>query len=193
MTEPTVITPEKALKLRRRVKKRKPKFARPESWRYARLKENWRNPRGLDNKVRMSIKGWPPPVSSGYGGPRVARGLHPSGYEEVLVYNVEQLSKVKPKTQAVRIAHTVGKRKRTRILTEARKKKIIVLNMRQAKEATGEKPEEEKEEEVAEEEKEEEGAEEVKEETKKAEEAPAPEKAKPERKTRRGKRRAKEQ
>jgi len=177
LTEPKAVTPKRALKLRARVKKGKPEFARPESWRYVRLKENWRNPRGLDNKVRMYIKGWPPPVSSGYGGPRVSRGLHPSGYEEVMVYNVEQVSKVTLKTQAVRIAHTVGKRKRTGILAEARKKKIIVLNMRQAKETAGKKAAEEKEE------KEEEGAEDAQAQPKEAEEARASKKAQPEKKT----------
>ena len=174
MTEPNAVTPKRALKLRARVKKGKPEFARPESWRYVRLKENWRNPRGLDNKVRMSIKGWPPPVSSGYGGPRVSRGLHPSGYEEVMVYNVEQVSKVNPNTQAVRIAHSVGKRKRTGILAEARRKKILVLNVRQDKEAAGKKLAEEKEEEVAEE---------AKAQPKEAEEATASEKAQLEKKT----------
>jgi large subunit ribosomal protein L32e len=183
MTRPSAISPEKALKLRRRVKKGKPKFARPESWRYVRLKENWRNPRGLDSKVRMSIKGWPPPVSSGYGGPRVSRGLHPSGREEILVYNVEQLNAVTPKFQAVRIAHTVGKRKRTQILAEATKKKIVVLNLRQVKEATGKKPAEEKEVE---------GAEEVEEETKETQEKLA-EETKPEKEGRKGKRRTKKQ
>lgn len=174
MTEPNAVTPKRALKLRERVKKGKPKFARPESWRYVRLKENWRNPRGLDNKVRMYIKGWPPPVSSGYGGPRVSRGLHPSGYDEILVYNVEQVSKVTPNTQALRIAHTVGKRKRTQILVEARKKKIVVLNLRQAREAAGEKSAEEKEEE---------GAKEAQGQPKEAKEADATEKAQPEKKT----------
>jgi large subunit ribosomal protein L32e len=186
MTEPNAITRKRALKLRERVKKGKPKFARPESWRYVRLKENWRNPRGLDNKVRMYIKGWPPPVSSGYGGPRVSRGLHPSGYEEVLVYNVEQVSKVTPDTQALRIAHTVGKRKRTQILAEARKRKIVVLNLRQAREAAGKKSAEENEE------KEEEGAEEAQGQPKEAEEARATEKAHPKEKTKRRKGRAKE-
>ena len=181
MKEPKAITPKKALKLREHVKKGKPKFARPESWRYVRLKENWRNPRGLDNKVRMYIKGWPPPVSSGYGGPRVSRGLHPSGYEEILVYNVEQVSKITPSTQALRIAHTVGKRKRTKILAEARKKKIVVLNLRQAKEVAEEKSGEE------------EGAKETKGQPKEAEEARATEKAQPEKKTKKRKGEAKEQ
>jgi large subunit ribosomal protein L32e len=91
-------------------------------------------------------KGWPPAAGSGYGGPKVAKGLHPSGYKEVLVYNVEQLGKIDAKTEAVRIAHRVGKKKRADILAEARRKKIVVLNLRRVREAAGEKPAEEKEE-----------------------------------------------
>ena len=146
MTEPKTVTPKEALNLRKRVKGKKPKFVRPESWRYFRLKESWRNPRGLDHKVRLMYKGWPPAAGSGYGGPRRFRDLHPSGYREVLVYNVEQLGKIELKTQAVRIGHTVGKRKKASILAEARRKKIVVLNLREAKETREEKlTEEEKE------------------------------------------------
>jgi large subunit ribosomal protein L32e len=147
-------TTEKALELRERVKKRKPSFARQESWRYKRLKESWRRPRGLDNKMRRKIKGWPPTVNVGYRGPKVARGLHPSGYKEVFVHNTEELKKIDPKTQAVKIAHTVGKRKRAKILAEARKKKITILNLKEAKEVVEEKElkeEKEKEEKLEEE------------------------------------------
>jgi hypothetical protein len=91
--------------------------------------------------MRRKIKGWPPTVSVGYRGPKVARGLHPSGYKEVLVYNAEEIEKIDPKTQAVRIAHTVGKRKRAKILVEARKRKITILNLREAKEVVEEKRE----------------------------------------------------
>lgn len=172
MTETGKITREKALKVRQSVKKNKPKFVRPESWRYVRLKKNWRKPKGLDHKVRLMYKGWPPAAGSGYGGPKVSRHLHPSGYMEVLIYNVEQLAKVDSSTQAVRIAHTVGKRKKTRILAEARKKKIVVLNLREVKEPVEEKPAEEKKEETTKETGKEAEKEETAEAEKRQEEAP---------------------
>jgi large subunit ribosomal protein L32e len=141
MAERKASLSRKALKARKRAKKKKPEFARHESWRYIKLKENWRRPRGLDNKMRRKIKGWPPTVSVGYKGPKVARGLHPSGYREVLVYNVKEISGVDPKTQAARIAHTVGKKKRAQIIAEARKKKVVVLNVKEVKEPAEEKEE----------------------------------------------------
>jgi large subunit ribosomal protein L32e len=143
---------EKALEVRERVKKSKPKFVRQESWRFKRLKESWRRPRGVDNKMRRKIKGWPPTVNTGYRGPKVSRGLHPSGYKEVLVYNINELKEIDPETQAIKIAHVVGKRKRTMILVEAKKKKIVILNPKEVTEIA-KKEEKEKSEEVEEEEK----------------------------------------
>jgi len=129
MKEQNAALMEKALRIRAKLKKKKPDFVRQESWRYDRLKENWRRPKGIDNKMRRKIKGWPSTVNIGYRGPKASRGLHPSGYEEVLIHNVKELKNVDPKTQAVRIAHTVGGRTKAQILAEARKKKIIVLNV----------------------------------------------------------------
>jgi len=67
----------------------------------------------------------------GYKGPKTARGLHPSGYKEVIVHNLEELSKVDKDLQAARIAHSVGKRKRAQILASGRKLKIVILNARE--------------------------------------------------------------
>jgi len=120
----------RALALRKRLKSKKPKFRRQESWRYKRVSEIWRKPRGMDSKMRKKKKGWPKSVEIGYRGPKAARGLHPSGYIEVLIHTVDDVEKVNPKTQAIRIAHTVGARKRIEITARSGEMDIHVLNPR---------------------------------------------------------------
>jgi large subunit ribosomal protein L32e len=136
---------ERALRKRERVKNKKPDFRRQESWRYKRVKESWRRPRGIDSKMRKKVKGWPRSVEVGYRGPKKTRGLHPSGYAEALVYNVDDVEKVSPETQAIRIAGAVGARKRVEISARAEERGIHILNPREMKELEEEVGEEEKE------------------------------------------------
>jgi len=109
--------------------RKKPKFLRPMWEAYKRLKKvKWRRPRGLHSKVRKRMKGKRKIPSPGYGAPKNLRYLHPSGFKEVLVYNLKDLEKVNPEKEAIRIAHTVGKKKRQEIVKKAEEMKIKVLN-----------------------------------------------------------------
>ena len=116
------------LQLRKKIAEKRPEFVRQESWRYKKLASNWRKPKGKDNKMRQQVSGVPRLVKVGYKGPRISRGLHPSGYNDVLVFNTRDLTKIDPKKDAVRIAHGVGNKKRIDIVTEATKLKIKILN-----------------------------------------------------------------
>ncbi len=116
------------LRARKKVSATRPKFVRQESWRYVRLAENWRKPKGVDNKMRKQVSGVPPLVKVGYRGPKVARGLHPSGYNDRLIHNIRDLEKLDPKIDAARIGHTVGRRKRIDIVSKANALGIKVLN-----------------------------------------------------------------
>lgn len=119
---------KRLLKVRDEMKQRRPSFARPESWRYVRIRESWRRPRGLDNRVRRKKKGWPRMPGYGFRGPRRVRGLHPSGFSEVLVHNPAELEGLNPKRQVIRIAGAVGGRKKELIVSNADALGLRVLN-----------------------------------------------------------------
>ncbi|MEM2214121.1 MAG: 50S ribosomal protein L32e [Candidatus Nezhaarchaeales archaeon] len=90
--------------------------------------ERWRRPRGIDNKIKLSRKGYPPIVRIGYRNPKLVRGLHPSGLIEILVYRPQDLDNLDPKIHCVRIAHTVGRRKRLQIIDKAKSMGFRILN-----------------------------------------------------------------
>lgn len=119
---------EELLAARKKVSTKRPRFVRQESWRYDRLAENWRKPKGKDNKMRKQKSGVPRIVKIGYRGPRIARGLHPSGYTDNVVHNVKELMKLDPKKDAARLGHTVGRRKRIEIVAKATERGIKLLN-----------------------------------------------------------------
>ncbi|MEM1657668.1 MAG: 50S ribosomal protein L32e [Candidatus Jordarchaeales archaeon] len=121
---------KRLLMLRKRLKMKKPDFIRCESWRYVRVKPNWRRPRGIDNKMREKEKGWPKSPNVGYRAPRKVRGLHPSGFKEVIVWRAEDLEKLDPNIHAIRIAGTVGRRKALEIMDKAEERGFWVLNPR---------------------------------------------------------------
>jgi large subunit ribosomal protein L32e len=119
---------ERLMALKKRMARKRPKFERPESWRYVRITKNWRKPKGIDNKTRQKRRGWPASPNVGYGSPKAIRDLHPSGMEEVAVFNLGDLAIIDPDTQVARIGGSVGARKRSKIVEEAQKREIRVLN-----------------------------------------------------------------
>ncbi len=121
---------KEALELRKKVADRRPTFVREESWRYVRLAENWRKPKGIDNHQRKQKKGWPALVRIGYGTPKIAKGLHPSGFTDNLVYNLKDLQNLDPKKDGIRFGHGVGKKKRLEIIAKAKEMNFKVFNAR---------------------------------------------------------------
>ena len=121
---------ERLLELRKRLKAKKPEFLRHLWWKKPKFKNDpkWRKPKGLDNKMRLKLKGYPPIVSVGYRSPRAVRGLHPSGFKPVVVHNVKELEFLDPSTHIVYIASNIGFRKRVQILEKAKSMGFRIAN-----------------------------------------------------------------
>ena len=112
-------------------KKKQPAFRRQEWFRYRRLaKTGWRKPKGMQSSQRVNRKYRSPMARVGYRKIASVRGLHPSGFEEVMVHKPADLDGIDPERQAVRIGSRVGNRKRAQIHDRADDLGLRVLNRR---------------------------------------------------------------
>ena len=112
-------------------KKKQPAFRRQEWFRYRRLaKTGWRKPKGMQSSQRVNRKYRSPMARVGYRKIASVRGLHPSGFKEVMVHKPADLDGIDPERQAVRIGSRVGNRKRAQIHDRADDLGLRVLNRR---------------------------------------------------------------
>jgi len=111
--------------------KKQPKFRRQEWYRYYRLsRTGWRKPKGMQSKQRLNMKYRTPMARVGYRKISAVRGLHSSGFEDVLVNQPSDLDGLDPERQAIRVGASVGNRKRAKIHDRADDLGLRVLNRR---------------------------------------------------------------
>ncbi len=108
--------------------RKKPRFLRQNAIAYPRLGMKWRKPRGSQSKLRQREKSHGKMPSVGYGAPIEMKYLHPSGFKEILVKSLKDLEKIDVGKEAIKIGHTVGKRKRELIVKKAEELKLKILN-----------------------------------------------------------------
>ena len=123
---------EKLLELRKKIKSKKPEFNRHDSHKRKRLKKNWRKPRGLQSKMRLSLRGYAKAVTKGYGSPSEVYGLDKSGLKIVRINSVQELEKLNPKQEGALISTNLGLKKRIIIVKKAKEKGITILNIKNA-------------------------------------------------------------
>ena len=97
------------------------------------LSDSWRKRRGQHNKQREQKKAKGALPKPGYGSPVAVRGMHPSGFFEVLVFTESDLENLNVKTQAIRISAGVGGRKRKALQEKATEAGFKILNARVVK------------------------------------------------------------
>lgn len=112
--------------------KKKPKFLRRTSNRYAKLgkgvkkNQKWRKPTGRDNKMREKRKGYPSVVQVGYKTDKIFRGSL-NKKQPIMIMNVKDLNKIKE--SGIAIVGSVGKKKKLEIAKKAKEMKIEIYNM----------------------------------------------------------------
>ncbi|MHA1410321.1 MAG: 50S ribosomal protein L32e [Candidatus Odinarchaeia archaeon] len=116
------------LRLRKQMKQKLPKFIRQECWRYKRVHEPWRRPKGIDNKVRKKRKGFIKMPDIGYRTPRKVRGFHPSGKKEVIITQVNELDAYNPEEYIIRISGKLGLLKKLDVYEKAEELGFKVIN-----------------------------------------------------------------
>lgn len=113
----------------RKVQKgKKPQFKRTCSHKFKRLDTNWRRPRGSQGKQRRKYAAKGALAQVGYGSPAAVKGLHPSGYSDVLISSLAELELVDPSFEAIRIAAKIGAKKKALIIAKAEEFGIKILN-----------------------------------------------------------------
>ncbi|EJU05320.1 ribosomal protein L32e [Dacryopinax primogenitus] len=112
------------------IKKRTKRFKRHQSDRYKSVKEAWRKPKGIDNRVRRRFKGQLPMPKIGYGSNKKTRHLLPNGLKKMLVHNVREVDilLMHNKTFAVEVAHGVSSKNRVGIIDRAKALGLKVTN-----------------------------------------------------------------
>lgn len=123
---------EKLLELRKKLKRKKPKFIRKDSFKKLKLgklqkkKRKWRRPRGRHSKIREKRKGYMKQPSIGWSSPKEIRGTI-NGLKPKLIHNVEELNLLKEGEIAV--IGKVGKKKKIEIAKTAIAKNIALFNL----------------------------------------------------------------
>ncbi|ORX78227.1 60S ribosomal protein L32, partial [Basidiobolus meristosporus CBS 931.73] len=112
------------------IKKRTKPFKRHQSDRYKTVKESWRKPKGIDNRVRRRFKGQIPMPKIGYGSNQKTRHLMPNGFKKFVVSSVKELEVLlmQNRTYAAEVAHNVSSKNRIAIVERAQQLNVKVTN-----------------------------------------------------------------
>lgn len=133
MNNKNILQSSKVRQLKVKYNSKIPEFLRYDWDKYFKLERQnkWIRPRGIDNKTRLRIKGFPKLVSTGYIKPKIIRYLHPSGLRPVYISNINDLSKIKEDEKSsiiVIISGNIGLRKKMEIIKKANEYGIRVAN-----------------------------------------------------------------
>jgi large subunit ribosomal protein L32e len=117
------------LKLRKEIKKRKPTFIQQCAHKIKSLSFRWRKPKGIQSKMRLSIKGKRNSPSLGYSSPSKVKGLSKEGLKVVRVLRSSEIDLLN-KEENVIVVGKIGQRKKVAVLEKCKKLGFKVVNVK---------------------------------------------------------------
>ena len=121
------------LKIRKQIKKRKPKHSVKQVHQFAKLKNRdaWRKQKGLQNKMRLNKKGHKKSPRVGFRSPKLVREANKMGLFEIRVFNLNDLKTTKLKDNEIFIlAKGIGGKKKLEMIEYCLKNKIKLFNVK---------------------------------------------------------------
>ena len=110
------------------IKKKRHNFVRYNSEYLNKLGSNWRKPKGMHNKTRLSKKGHPLLVAVGYGNQKQFRGMYKSQFHYKLINSESDLENLKE--EYVMISGSLGLRNKILLLNKIKTLNVKVLNVK---------------------------------------------------------------
>lgn len=117
------------LRLRKKIKSKKPNFIRQQAHKKKGLKQKWRRPKGIHSKLRLNKAGHIKRPSPGFGSPKKVRYLTPEGLIPRIIKSLPELNLVKD-GEIIILSSKLGIRKKTRILEKISELKLKVSNVK---------------------------------------------------------------
>ena len=114
----------------KKVKKHQKTFTRFQSDQFMRVKPSWRQPHGIDSRIRRKFRGNKPMPGIGYGTARSTRFLLPNGFRKFLVTNDKDLEVLlmHNRVYCAELAHNLSARSRKRLVERAAQLGVRVTN-----------------------------------------------------------------
>lgn len=118
------------IKMDKKIAKRKKKtaFVRHDSHKKPGISPAWRRPKGLQNKVRLGLRGYRIKPGSGYRTALSERYKCESGKDIVKITSINSLEGLDPKRYILMIQGNMGDRKLSQLLPEVKKRGFHLLN-----------------------------------------------------------------
>nr|MBI4156849.1 50S ribosomal protein L32e [Candidatus Woesearchaeota archaeon] len=119
---------KRLLKIREKIKSRKPKYLRQDAHRVKKLDKKWRRPRGMHSKMRKRLKSYRRNPEIGYGSPKEVKYLNKEGLMPVLIKSKKDIESANENNILI-ISRTIGLKKKLEILRQVKGRGLKVENI----------------------------------------------------------------